>query len=57
MLNPMATAYDGTYDRLTRTDTGERLYANVHHCMMGGGAAASVGASMTIRSATGWCPP
>lgn len=36
MLNPMATAYDGTYDRLTRTDAGERPHANLHHCMVGG---------------------
>ena len=29
MSHPMATAWDGKYDRYTRTETGERLYANI----------------------------
>lgn len=29
--HPIATAYDGVYDRYTRTETGERLYANLHN--------------------------
>ena len=56
MPNSTTTAYDGNYDRLTRTDTGERLHANLHYGMVGG-AAASVGALMTIRSVIGRCPP
>ncbi|MCH5198292.1 MAG: class I SAM-dependent methyltransferase [Oscillospiraceae bacterium] len=36
MSHPMATAWDGTYDRFTRTDTGERLYANIsNYCVEG----------------------
>ena len=31
MSHPMATAWDGAYDRYTRTETGERLYANVRN--------------------------
>ncbi len=31
MSHPMATAWDGVYDRYTRTETGERLYANIHN--------------------------
>ena len=31
MSHPIATAYDGVYDRYTRTTTGERLYANLHN--------------------------
>ena len=31
MSHPIATAYDGVYDRYTRTETGERLYANLHN--------------------------
>ncbi|MBR6296580.1 MAG: class I SAM-dependent methyltransferase [Treponema sp.] len=31
MSHPIATAYDGTYDRYTRTESGERLYANLHN--------------------------
>ena len=31
MSSPISTAYDGTYDRYTRTETGERLYANLHN--------------------------
>ncbi|MBR4767705.1 MAG: class I SAM-dependent methyltransferase [Lachnospiraceae bacterium] len=29
MSHPIATAWDGKYDRYTRTETGERLYANL----------------------------
>lgn len=29
MSHPMATAWDGQYDRYTRTESGERLYANM----------------------------
>lgn len=29
MSHPMATAYDGSCDRFTRSETGQRLYANV----------------------------
>lgn len=29
MSHPMATAWDGTYDRYTRSESGERLYANI----------------------------
>lgn len=31
MSHPISTAYDGTYDRYTRTGKGERLYANLHN--------------------------
>ena len=31
MSNPLSTAYDGVYDRYTRTPEGERLYANLHN--------------------------
>lgn len=31
MSHPICTAYDGVYDRYTRTETGERLYANLHN--------------------------
>ncbi|MBR0086372.1 MAG: class I SAM-dependent methyltransferase [Lachnospiraceae bacterium] len=31
MSHPIATAYDGTYDRYTRTESGERLYANLRN--------------------------
>lgn len=36
MSHPMSTAWDGTYDRYTRTATGERLYANIHNYMIEG---------------------
>ena len=29
--HPLSTAYDGVYDRYTRTPEGERLYANLHN--------------------------
>ena len=36
MSHPIVTAWDGTYDRYTRTETGERLYANLrNYCMEG----------------------
>lgn len=31
MSHPISTAYDGTYDRYTRTQDGVRLYANLHN--------------------------
>ncbi len=31
MTHPLSSAYDGVYDRYTRTETGERLYANLHN--------------------------
>ena len=31
MSHPISTAYDGTYDRYTRAQNGERLYANLHN--------------------------
>ena len=31
MSHPISTAYDGVYDRYTRTETGERLYANLRN--------------------------
>ena len=31
MSHPMSTTWDGVYDRYTRTETGERLYANVRN--------------------------
>ena len=30
MSHPISTAYDGTFDRYTRTETGERLYALIY---------------------------
>ena len=36
MSHPIVTAWDGAYDRYTRTETGERLYANLrHYCVEG----------------------
>lgn len=31
MSHPISTAYDGVYDRYTRTEKGEKLYANLHN--------------------------
>ena len=31
MSHPICTAYDGTFDRYTRTETGEKLYANLRN--------------------------
>lgn len=31
MSHPISTAYDGVYDRYTRTESGEKLYANLHN--------------------------
>jgi len=31
MSHPLATSWDGAYDRYTRTETGERLYANIRN--------------------------
>ncbi|MBR1742576.1 MAG: class I SAM-dependent methyltransferase [Lachnospiraceae bacterium] len=31
MSHPISTAYDGVYDRYTRTENGKRLYANLHN--------------------------
>ena len=31
MSHPMSTAWDGTFDRYTRTETGEKLYANLRN--------------------------
>ena len=31
MSHPIVTAWDGVYDRYTRTETGERLYANLRN--------------------------
>lgn len=36
MSHPMATAWDGQYDRYTRTRSGERLYANISNYMVEG---------------------
>ena len=36
MSHPMATAYDGTYPRYTRSETGQRLYANIHNYFVEG---------------------
>lgn len=36
MSHPMATAWDGIYDRYTRTESGERLYANISNYMAEG---------------------
>ena len=36
MSHPIVTAWDGAYDRYTRTETGERLYANLrNYCLEG----------------------
>ena len=36
MSHPIATAWDGAYDRYTRTETGERLYTNLsNYCVEG----------------------
>jgi hypothetical protein len=36
MSHPVATAWDGAYDRYTRTESGERLYANLrNYCVEG----------------------
>ena len=36
MSHPIATAWDGAYDRYTRTESGERLYANLrNYCVEG----------------------
>ena len=36
MSHPIVTAWDGVYDRYTRTETGERLYANLrNYCQEG----------------------
>ena len=36
MSHPIVTAWDGRYDRYTRTETGERLYANLrNYCVEG----------------------
>ncbi len=34
--HPMATAYDGTYPRFTKTPLGERLYANINNYFVEG---------------------
>ena len=31
MSHPISTAYDGVYDRYTRNENGEKLYANLHN--------------------------
>lgn len=36
MSHPMATAWDGQYDRYTRTASGERLHANINNYMVEG---------------------
>ena len=36
MSHPMTTAWDGVYDRFTRTKTGERLYANIRNYFVEG---------------------
>ncbi len=36
MSHPMATAWDGKYDRYTCTELGERLYANISNYMVEG---------------------
>jgi ubiquinone/menaquinone biosynthesis C-methylase UbiE len=36
MSHPMATAWDGKYDRYTRTENGVRLHANVNNYMVEG---------------------
>ena len=36
MSHPMATAWDGQYDRYTRTADGTRLYANINNYMVEG---------------------
>lgn len=36
MSHPMSTAYDGTIPRFTRSETGERIYANINNYFMEG---------------------
>lgn len=36
MSHPMATAWDGKYPRYTRSEAGERLYANINNYMVEG---------------------
>ncbi len=36
MSHPMATAYDGQYPRYTRSESGERLYANINNYLIEG---------------------
>ena len=36
MSHPMATAHDGQYPRYTRSETGERLYANINNYFVEG---------------------
>lgn len=36
MSHPMATAYDGQYPRYTRSESGERLYANINNYFVEG---------------------
>ena len=36
MSHPMATAWDGQYDRYTQTESGERLFANISNYMVEG---------------------
>ena len=36
MSHPMATAYDGKYPRYTRSESGERLYANINNYFVEG---------------------
>lgn len=36
MSHPMATAWDGTYARFTRSASGERLYANINNYFVEG---------------------
>lgn len=36
MSHPMATAYDGQYPRYTRSESGERLYANINNYFIEG---------------------
>lgn len=36
MSHPMATAWDGKYDRYTRTESGKRLYANISNYLVEG---------------------
>ena len=36
MSHPLATAWDGRYDRYTRTESGQRLYANISNYMVEG---------------------
>lgn len=48
MSHPMATAWDGQYDRYTRTESGERLYANISNYMVEG-KGQSNGLSRTMK--------